>query len=557
MQTRLTLAQLTRLPKTCTECRRRKQKCLPSPSPSTQCLNCAKRWPPVHCVFREPKQPSRPQHPSFESIFVFSANDTDPDDASESPSSSRSSSGGSSSSSSSSSSTSSSPVGDPETDARANALSRAMVGSPRAVGGTLSVIGSCQGSIPVPNTARNNELFYFFIEYVAPSIVSIDGVGLPPAFRAVMLPWILQSPLFPHIAVLMSSVTQALDLGRQPNETVEPLVLKSRVLTIINKALSTGHDLSDLLRCAINLVVIEWYWGDDDSMWTHMRGIRDLVRSRGGFEALNDPMFVVVVILMDYCLGACFETDLLMQERTPDRHLTPPLPSQCSPSLIGPLHPRDCAFSSLADTLSLPPEAASIVSSAHHLTLLIVNSAPENYDYTTSPPPTPTATIRATAATIHKCLLLSPPSPASSSTDENHVLTTALHLTALFYTISIATSTPLSTLKTSPSLTLLIAGLPAIDAADALYASIRAVPSSRWKRMPGVFLWVMLVAAAQRTRSTAGEGGWESPRQRERKYLRRRMATAAQAVAQEDFGVGIWCLRGFWLVGSFEVVVLG
>lgn len=253
---------------------------------------------------------------------------------------------------------------------------------------------------------------------------------------------------------------------------------------------------------------------------------------------------------MDYCLGACFEKDLIMQERTLDRHLIPPLPSQPSPSLVGPVYPRDFDLSSLADTLSLPPEAASIVSSVHHLTLLIANSAPENHNSPTSPPPTATASIRATAATIHKRLLLSPPSP-TSSTDENHALTTALHLTALFYTTSVATSTPLSTLKTSPSPTHLIAGLPAVDATDALYASIRAVPSSRWKRMPGVFLWVMLVAAAQRTRSTAGEGGWESPRQRERKYLRRRMATAAQAVAQEDFGVGIWCLRGFWLVGRW------
>lgn len=36
-----------------------------------------------------------------------------------------------------------------------------MVGSPHVVGGTLSVIGSCQGSIPVPSTSRNTELFYF------------------------------------------------------------------------------------------------------------------------------------------------------------------------------------------------------------------------------------------------------------------------------------------------------------------------------------------------------------------------------------------------------------
>lgn len=251
---------------------------------------------------------------------------------------------------------------------------------------------------------------------------------------------------------------------------------------------------------------------------------------------------------MDYCLGACFETDLLMQERTLAQHLTPPLPSEYSPSLVGPLHRHDFAFSTLADTLSLPPEAAPIVSSIHHLTLLVLNAAPENCDPKTSPPPTPTATIRATAADLHKRLVLNSPSPSCRS-DDDQLITIALHLTALFYTASIASSTPLSVLKTSPSH--LIAGLPAIDAADALYASIRAVPSSRWKRMPGVFLWVMLVAAAQRTRSTAGEGGWESPRQRERKYLRRRMATAAQAVAQEDFGVGIWCLRGFWLVGRW------
>jgi hypothetical protein len=72
-----------------------------------------------------------------------------------------------------------------------------------------------------------------------------------------MLPWMMQSPLFPHIAVFMSSVTQALELGQQPNEALEPLRLKSNVLTMINKALRAGHDLSDLLRSAENLIIIE------------------------------------------------------------------------------------------------------------------------------------------------------------------------------------------------------------------------------------------------------------------------------------------------------------
>ncbi|KAK3358174.1 hypothetical protein B0T25DRAFT_177479 [Lasiosphaeria hispida] len=51
---------------------------------------------------------------------------------------------------------------------------------------------------------------YFFLNYVGPHLVSIDGDSnnLPTIFRQMMLPWMLQSPIFPSITVLMASVTE-------------------------------------------------------------------------------------------------------------------------------------------------------------------------------------------------------------------------------------------------------------------------------------------------------------------------------------------------------------
>src|SRR5689334_2451111 len=111
-----------------------------------------------------------------------------------------------------------------------------------------------------------------------------------------MLPWMLQSPLFPNIAILMASATQALEL-RQPKHTSETYLLRSRVLRLLNKAISGSHDRSDIWRCIIHIVVIEWFWGDPSSMWAHLRGLRDLITSLGGLGSLNDPLFLSVLIL--------------------------------------------------------------------------------------------------------------------------------------------------------------------------------------------------------------------------------------------------------------------
>lgn len=173
------------------------------------------------------------------------------------------------------------------------------------------------------------------LRYVTPSWVSIDGRDeMPVVFRTVMLPWMLQSPLFPNIAVLIASVAQAVEIGSESRYKTEPLAMKVKVLGMINKVLGTDHDMTDILRSIIHLVVIEvsypstwviplltlflcctilnlqWFWGDDNSMYAHLCGLRDLVKIRGGFGSLNDPLFAAVLMLYvplqrGFFLGYC------------------------------------------------------------------------------------------------------------------------------------------------------------------------------------------------------------------------------------------------------------
>jgi len=150
--------------------------------------------------------------------------------------------------------------------------------TPRAVGGILSSINCLQTS-PIEQTERNSELMDFcifsltchslssvsketnslpsqVIGYVSPNLVSIDGRDPPVIFRTLMLPWMLQSPMFPKIALLMASLAQVREMGRH-NAAPEALVLKAKVLRMVNAAVAGIHDRADIWRCVIHLVIVE------------------------------------------------------------------------------------------------------------------------------------------------------------------------------------------------------------------------------------------------------------------------------------------------------------
>ena len=96
------------------------------------------------------------------------------------------------------------------------------------------------------------------LDFVAPSLVSLEGNSTPPLFRQQMLPWMMQSQLFPKIGILMASVFQAFERGHDAERYPEPLAIKVKVLGMINRVIGSGvYDIEDVVRSIINLVVIE------------------------------------------------------------------------------------------------------------------------------------------------------------------------------------------------------------------------------------------------------------------------------------------------------------
>jgi hypothetical protein len=82
---------------------------------------------------------------------------------------------------------------------------------------------------------------------------------LPALFVEHMLPWMIQSPLMPNIAILMASYTQAQEQCLEIQKSSEILSIKAHVLSLINTFLRQDFDLvgGEALRAVIHLVILE------------------------------------------------------------------------------------------------------------------------------------------------------------------------------------------------------------------------------------------------------------------------------------------------------------
>ncbi|KAM7219087.1 hypothetical protein V8F06_005525 [Rhypophila decipiens] len=570
-----------RLPKSCGECRKRKQKCV-LPAPGNPCLNCAKRWPPVECIvhqehvgddkmtktirvrsgnvevevtssrdFQATVQPSASPHPIQWSVYVL------PGTASKSSSVAKDKrtiekfdkpwrTGRDDHDDEGINSSRGSDVSRPK--GSLVICGRGLSGEPvTTIGGVLSAI-DCVNSEPVENTARNTELMYFFLQFVAPNLVSIDGESMPTVFRVIMLPWMLQSHLFPNIAILMASVVQVLEKGQEaPESSSEPLAIKSKVLTMINRVLTKGdYDLSDVLRSIINLVMTEWFWGaHESSMWAHLKGLKDLVNNHGGQDPLKaqDPIFAICLMLADYAIACGFEADLCVQNGESVKKKCPPCPELPDESLASPLGDSALRFMELRHKLHLSDEAAQILDDIQFLTLSINCPDRIGRDVSEGTRIANTAKIQSTASWMHSRLqVLEDKTGMQFADTEESIVTETIRMTALIYTEAIMWLRPISKVK-GDHLT------------KRLCDNLRRVSSKRWKELPGIFMWLVAVGTPQIPAENAKDRRTETSdaladreKQLRIRYLRRKLATAAQVVGQEQFPLAIWYLRSYWVV---------
>lgn len=239
----------------------------------------------------------------------------------------------------------------------------------------------------------------------------------------------------------------------------------------------------------------------------------------------------------DYAVACCFETDLCIQDGECARKACPPCPALPNESLICPLGKHLRGFADLKHKLYLSDEAAIILDDVRFLTFSIVSPG-------TSTCACHPAKIRSTASWMHNRIqdldILIPQATDGNGTNlranaEEAIVTATIRLAALIYTYAIMSVRPISHVKDDKTTKILCDNL-------------RVVSSNTWKRIPGIFLWLLAVATPQIPDKYRGDGCVDVEKDLRNKYLRRKMATAAQVIGQEEFNLSIWYLRSFWVV---------
>ncbi|OLN92824.1 hypothetical protein CCHL11_06700 [Colletotrichum chlorophyti] len=406
---------------------------------------------------------------------------------------------------------------------------------PSSIGGILAQVTTLYG-MPLPQTPRTAELLHFCkwcirrhwstkrepdttgtdIQVVAPNMVSIDGQSQPPVFLAEVLPWMLQSPLFPNIGILMSSTTQSLEHGMEITKNPESLALKSHVLSIIAEYMERPFEsiAVEMVRCIVNLVVMEWFWGGDESMFAHMRGIKRMIRLRKGMRGLGDIVGESIIILTDYEIACAFETELFWQENDPVLDEKMPTPESWADCYDSPLLTSPTSFESIAEKLGVCSSTAKILDDVRFLTVSVTSASASSASKTK---------IRSTASWLYEKLQNMPALRPTARTKEREWILETVRIAAIIYSWAIKSTRQISRFEDNVML-------------EEAYLAVTMVSMTTWKRIPGIFLWIMLVAAPNAAPDAKG------------RFVRRKMAVTGLSIGFEDFVLGISYLKAFWSV---------
>ncbi len=66
------------------------------------------------------------------------------------------------------------------------------------------------------------------------------------------------------------------------------MAYKSNAIQVLNEHIrSVSVPTDEGLTGVIQLIVDEWYWGDTNDLRAHLRGLREMIKVRGGFRTLG------------------------------------------------------------------------------------------------------------------------------------------------------------------------------------------------------------------------------------------------------------------------------
>lgn len=128
------------------------------------------------------------------------------------------------------------------------------------------------------------------VNFISRFKASLDGepdVHANPYMKH-FVPFCLRSPLLVQTAIYTSACFLHETTRGQLMDSTTAVAHKCRAIRMLNEHLQTrGSTTDEAVAAVMQLMLNEWYWGHADDLRAHLRGLREMVRLRGGFGALG------------------------------------------------------------------------------------------------------------------------------------------------------------------------------------------------------------------------------------------------------------------------------
>jgi len=111
------------------------------------------------------------------------------------------------------------------------------------------------------------------------------------------VPFAVQDPLLLQIALYTAACFLG-ETGHVPRTLV--IYYKGKAISMLNDHLrsDTSNTSDAAIAGVVQLIVDEWYWGETHDLRAHLRGIREMVRIRGGLHRLGMSGLLAKLVIM-------------------------------------------------------------------------------------------------------------------------------------------------------------------------------------------------------------------------------------------------------------------
>ncbi|KAK3301447.1 uncharacterized protein B0H64DRAFT_370561 [Chaetomium fimeti] len=157
---------------------------------------------------------------------------------------------------------------------------------PGTISWPVGVSAQGLGGMPVMQTMRDEELLAIFVNFVSQFTASLDGKpDTSNPYIKYYVPYCVNSQLLVHVAIY-SAACFLTDTGHV--ERTVAMAHKGRVIKLLNEHIRSQLAPSDeVIAGVLQITLDEWLWGNTNDLRAHLRGLRDIIRSRGGFRTLG------------------------------------------------------------------------------------------------------------------------------------------------------------------------------------------------------------------------------------------------------------------------------